>query len=134
MLALLDLFELMALAQHHGLPTRLLDWSKRSYVAAYFAVSSVLEKLDKNDHNNAESNDRVAVWVLNVARQALFKELEIVRVPGSNNANIAAQAGMFTLLRQSGVIGQAYQGTIVLDEYFLNQPECPLIKVTLPTT
>jgi hypothetical protein len=33
-----ELFELMALAQHHRLPTRLLDWSRRSYVAAYFAI------------------------------------------------------------------------------------------------
>ncbi len=30
----------MILAQHYGLPTRLLDWSKSAFVAAYFSVTA----------------------------------------------------------------------------------------------
>jgi FRG domain len=39
-------FELLALAQHHGAPTRLVDWSTTPMVAAWFAVSSYPENED----------------------------------------------------------------------------------------
>jgi hypothetical protein len=122
-----EMHPLMALAQHYRLPTRLLDWSTRAYVAAYFAISDALTK--KVD----DGAQRLAVWVLDIEKRSLFHELSVVTVPGGNNANLAAQSGRFTLLTQKGGRARPFEGEIALDLYLLKQPPpCPLKKVTLP--
>lgn len=122
-----EMHALLALGQHHGLPTRLLDWSTRSYVAAYFAISDALAKRVGTDA------DRLAVWILDIERKSLFPELKVVTVPGGNNANLAAQSGRFTLLQQQGIRGAPFEGEKSLDLYFIALPlPPPLKKVTLP--
>lgn len=125
-----EMWDLLALAQHYRIPTRLLDWSTRSYVAAYFAISDALAlSFGCNDV------DRLAVWVLDIGRKEFLGHLKVVKVAGSNNINLAAQAGQFTLLTPFSVPGTSLDGEIALDRYFeKSMREPPLKKITLPVT
>jgi hypothetical protein len=47
--------EWLALMQHHGAPTRLVDFSKSPFISAYFAFEQCNEEVDK-----------VAIWAINI--------------------------------------------------------------------
>ena len=102
---------MFALAQHYGLPTRLLDWSRHPLVAAYFAVRDVAMARTKRPGVWSVSGEApCAVWALDLGfLRAMMREARenkavdpavyVVTAPYATNPNLAAQGGLFTLVQ-----------------------------------
>lgn len=95
-----------ALAQHYGIPTRLLDWSSRPLVAAYFAAIEPGRSIwhANTTKGGTRPDGRIAVWAVNetfVSRACheLDPGVVMVTVPQTSNPNLRRQAGLFTLVR-----------------------------------
>lgn len=118
-----SLWQILAVAQHHGIPTRLLDWTQRAYVAAYFAVTQAISLNYRPE--------RIAVWALIENFSHRSDGVSIVRLPGATSVNLAAQAGVFTLA-QPGEDPKAPMSFRCLSELAADHTTLSLAKYTLP--
>jgi hypothetical protein len=96
-----DLLSVLALAQHYGVPTRLLDWSRHPYTAMYFAAIDALTNRLKG---------RLAVWAFTYSSvdqgslyDWLLERLRLVTAPAADIQNLFAQQGVFLLMRDTQI-------------------------------
>jgi hypothetical protein len=108
------------LAQHYGVPTRLLDWTRRPNFGAYFAAR---DAADPDRGKPPNSDGRLAVWAvqegfINTHCRRWHPGAVVVTAPTVSNPNLHAQMGRLTLVRWAGSMREADVPLPDLDELF----------------
>lgn len=101
-----EFWETLALAQHHGVPTRLLDFTEDHLIAAYFAASSAWDT-EKRRRLTRRNLRYLAVWVIDLRFIRFLnrivgrypERIGEIRVPKANNSFLNAQSGFFLIDR-----------------------------------
>lgn len=151
-----DVLETLAIAQHHGVPTRLLDITHNALIAAFFAAD------DARNPKTVKGAKRFGVWAvdLSMIRQAAAlrvkkgKEPRLIHVtaPRAGNSFLHNQDGLFLLDREASrgparlgrfekldegvdAIWQEIQAEAFDDlPYYRPSPASPMVKITAPVS
>ena len=127
----LNKWDMLALAQHHRLPTRLLDWSENPLIALWFACFT-----ERANHSKTTPKTPRIVWAFAVRKEEIIERTErkgpynqpTTRVfrPNHVTRTITVQSGWFTVHKYLSNI----KGFLPLDKIGRHKPMLTSFSIT----